>query len=120
MLYALGRQRSSKWGRLVSAVNHFFDSVPVCKYQKNGDIPLVIDHETKVSESNLMGYRMGFSPLRIMVLISYIGKMENDMGFSAWTVNCRLPSPTKRMTRLSAPSGSSLAARAAPKTAPTE
>jgi len=50
---------------------------------------------------------MGLRPRRMMVLIS-------------WTLNWRLPSPTKRMTLRSAPSGSSLAAKAAPRTAPTE
>lgn len=50
---------------------------------------------------------MGLRPRRMMVLIS-------------WTLNWRLPSPTKRITLLSAPSGSSLAAKAAPRTAPTE
>ena len=45
---------------------------------------------------------------------------QNARAMVTWTVNCRLPSPTKRITRLSPPSGSSRAARAAPRTAPTE
>jgi hypothetical protein len=71
-------------------------------------VSFVIDEETTINTVIYVGnYMIGLRFLLIMVLIS-------------WAVNCRLPSPTKRITRLSAPSGSSLAASAAPRVAPTE